>query len=99
MTALADRARQLLRIQRVAGAYRTLFLGKEAGTPGADVLADLRAFCWPMGSEKPKAAQDALALARAEGRREVFERVMTLSHGSLVGIETEIVKLKEMHGD
>lgn len=96
---LVDHARRLLRIQRVAGAYRQLFAETAAGTPGADVLADLRAFCWPMGSEKPPGALDALALARAEGRREVFERVLTLSRGSQTGIEREIARLKEMHGD
>lgn len=90
---------RLLRVHRVAGAYRTLFANREPGLPGTDVLSDLRAFCWPMGRERAKAPPDALALARLDGRREVFERILTLALGSQEGIEREIARLKELHGD
>lgn len=50
-------------------AYR-LSLGNEGAKP---VLADLRVFC---NGTKSSFSSDALEMARMEGRREVFNRIM-----------------------
>ena len=50
-------------------AYR-LSLGNEAGK---DVIADLRSFC---NGTRSNFSPDALEMARMEGRREVFMRIM-----------------------
>ena len=51
-------------------AYRLTF-GSELAK---DVLADLRVFCH---ATKPTFSTDALTMARLEGRRETFNRIMT----------------------
>lgn len=50
--------------------YRLTF----AGEPAKDVLADLRVFCY---ATKPTFSSDPLEMARREGRRETFNRIMT----------------------
>lgn len=62
-------------IRRKEWAFRTLFKGDDGSLNEAAkvALADLRAFCHGTQSNFSK---DALEMARMEGRREVFTRVM-----------------------
>lgn len=56
--------------KRKKTAYRLTF-GSEVSK---DVLADLRVFC---NATKTNFSSDALEMARMEGRREVFNRIMS----------------------
>lgn len=60
-------------------AYRVTFQGEVA----KEVLADLRTFCYATKPvfpdvDKLDGMSRALEMARREGKREVFERIMTL---------------------
>ena len=76
----------LERILNRKRSYRRLFLAED-GQPNVDaaiVLADLKRFCRAMNSTvvvSPVSKQiDPLAMAMAEGRREVWNRLMAHLH-------------------
>lgn len=56
--------------------YRNAFQGSDgkAHEAAKAVLADLRYYC---GATKSNFSHDALEMAKLEGRREVFNRIMT----------------------
>lgn len=62
---------------RRAGAYSRLFLGRGDKPHGdaATVLGDLERFCY---ATRPTFDTDPLIMAEREGRREVFNRIMTI---------------------
>lgn len=75
----------LQRIRRRRYAYRRLFLGEEGlNADGQYVLADLAKFCRATGSTavvSPVSQRvDPIAMAMAEGRREVWLRIMAHLH-------------------
>lgn len=75
--------------------YRSLFRGDNGGmhTVGEHVLADLRDFC---GASRPTIFDtDPLIMARREGRREVFVRIVNMLNLD----ENAVQKLMELdHG-
>ena len=81
---------QINRILRRRSAYRATF-----GSPvGLDVLADLKRFCGAQTTSVKLGANgavDPLAMAIAEGRREVFNRILAHIHLS----DAELTRLRE----
>ena len=76
---MMDRIRDFVMQRRRA--YRRLFLG-DAGKPGRDaetVLTDLARFCRAGCSSVPS-SMDPIAMAVAEGRREVWLRIQAHLH-------------------
>lgn len=61
--------------KRLEGAYRTTFNGNnpEMHSAAVEVIADLKKYC---GATKSIFSKDALEMAKAEGRREVFLHIM-----------------------
>ena len=97
--------RSLLRSRRTRAAYRALLAGPDPAGHGAKVLADLAQFCRPLADARvvaPAGGVDPLALAMAEGRRQVFNRIARLVWGSGAGLEREIARAmheQESDGD
>lgn len=79
-------------LQRKEWAYRNIFQGDKGDLHEASkvALADMRTFC---NGTKSNFSTDALEMARMEGRREVFTRVMNflnVDYSKFYDLEEEI---------
>ncbi|PWR24976.1 hypothetical protein [Zavarzinia aquatilis] len=91
----------ITRNRRRARAYKDAFLGGRGGGPnlaGAEVLADLRRFCHDTRTtarvSPVTGTLDPVAMALAEGRREVWLRIQQF----LQLDETALAQLTEQEG-
>lgn len=79
------------RIGRKQQAYRAIFLGanKEYKEDAKIVLKDLQKYCWAKSIivHDNTGKIDPIAMAVAQGRREVYERILTYLHGAEASVK------------